>query len=439
MARTVTPLTDPKCEAAKPRAKDYTLFDGQGLFLLVRATGTKVWRFKYKKPSGKPGLATFGNYPALGLKAARARRADALKLLAHGQDPIESAKQAKIEAANEAGNTFEALAREWHASMAGKWSKDHAVRVLKEIEVDLFPMLGKRPVSDLKTRELLACLKTVEKRGALDVVGRLRQRIAGIMRIAVQRNFIEYNPALDLVGGTATRKTKHRPALPLERLPELLQRCEADTGRPLTCLAVSLALLVFIRSSELRFARWSEFDFTRSMWTIPGERAPIEGVKRSHRGAKMGTPHLVPLSRQTLEVLEQIRQLSGRFELVLPGDHHHWRPMSENTVNKSLRRMGYDTKIEICGHGFRTMACSALVESGLWSRDAVERQMSHQERNGVRAAYIHKAEHLEERRLMMTWWADYLDANREKHITPYDFAHRDIEEGIVMARGGVNG
>jgi len=153
----------------------------------------------------------------------------------------------------------------------------------------------------------------------------------------------------------------------------------------------------------------------------------------------MGTPHLVPLSRQTLEVLEQIRRLSGRFDLVLPGDHYHWRPMSENTVNKSLRRMGYDTKIEVCGHGFRTMACSALVESGLWSRDAVERQMSHQERNGVRAAYIHKAEHLEERRLMMTWWAEYLDANREKHITPYDFAHRDIEEGIVMARGGVNG
>jgi integrase len=137
-------------------------------------------------------------------------------------------------------------------------------------------------------------------------------------------------------GGTATRNTKHRRALPLERLPELLQRCEADTGRPLTRLAVSLALLVFIRSSELRFARWSEFDFTRSMWTIPGERAPIEGVKRSHRGAKMGTAHLVPLSRQTLEVLEQIYRLSGRFELLLPGDHYYWRPMSENPKRTSI-------------------------------------------------------------------------------------------------------
>lgn len=424
MARTVIPLSDPKCDAAKPRVKDYALFDGQGLFLLVKATGTKVWRFKFTRPSGKSGLATLGNYPALTLKAARARRAEALELLAHGQDPIESARQAKIEAASEAGNTFEVLALDWHASMTGKWSKGHAVRVLNEIEADLFPMLGKRPVAELKTRDLLACLKSIEKRGALDLVGRLRQRIVGIMRVAVQHNLIEYNPALDLVGATATRKTKHRPALPLDRLPELLQRCEADTGRPLTRLAVSLTLLVFIRSSELRYARWSEIDSARSMWTIPGERVPIEGVKNSHRGAKMGTPHLVPLSRQALAVLEQTRQLSGRFDLVLPGDHYHWRPMSENTVNKSLRRMGYDTKIEVCGHGFRTMACSALVESGLWSRDAVERQMSHQERNGVRAAYIHKAEHLEERRLMMTWWADYLDANREQHITPYDFAHR---------------
>jgi integrase len=137
----------------------------------------------------------------------------------------------------------------------------------------------------------------------------------------------------------------------------------------------------------------------------------------------MSTPHLVPLSRQAVEVLEKIRNLTGRFDLVFAGDHNHWKPMSENTVNKALRRMGYDTKAEVCGHGFRTMACSALVESGLWSKDAVERQMSHQERNTVRAAYIHKAEHLQERRLMVQWWADYLDANRRDAITPYDFAH----------------
>lgn len=432
MARTVTPLSDSKCDAARPREKDYKLFDGSGLFLLVKANGSKVWRFKFKRPDGREGLATFGSYPATGLKAARGKRAEALELLAKGTDPIEHERQKATEAAHSSCNTFKAIALEWHASMAGKWSKGHAARVMNECEADLFPMLGHRPIADLKTSDLLAVLKLVEKRGALDLAGRLRQRVVGIMRTGVQRNMIDYNPALDLLGGTATPKTRHRPALPLERLPELLERIEADSGRPLTRLAVQLTLQVFIRSSELRFARWDEIDFGRSMWIIPGERKPIEGVKHSHRGAKMGTPHMVPLSRQAIATLDAIKPLTGRFELVFAGDHHHWKPLSENTVNKSLRRMGYDTKADVCGHGFRTMACSALVESGLWSRDAVERQMSHQERNGVRAAYIHKAEHLEERRLMMTWWADYLDANRQQHVTPYEFAHRGKSASNVV-------
>ena len=158
------------------------------------------------------------------------------------------------------------------------------------------------------------------------------------------------------------------------------------------------------------------------MWTIPAEREAIEGVKHSHRGSKMRTTHLVPLSRQAIEILKQIYQFSGNHELIFIGDHNPRKPMSENTVNNALRVMGYDTKTEVCGHGFRTMACSSLIESGLWSKDAVERQMSHQERNSVRAAYIHKAEHIEERRLMVQWWADYLDANQEKTISPFDFA-----------------
>lgn len=158
------------------------------------------------------------------------------------------------------------------------------------------------------------------------------------------------------------------------------------------------------------------------MWTIPPERKPIEGVKYSHRGSKMRTEHLVPLSTQAVNILKQIHTISGEHELIFTGDHNPWKPMSENTINKSLRVMGYDTQAEVCGHGFRTMACSSLIESGLWSRDAVERQMSHMERNSVRAAYIHKAEHLDERRLMLQWWADFLDANREKAISPFDYA-----------------
>ncbi|WP_271407653.1 tyrosine-type recombinase/integrase [Pseudomonas sp. Q1-7] len=428
MARTVTPLSDTKCEAAKPREKDYTLFDGQGLFLLVKANGSKVWRFKYTRPNGKGGLATFGSYPALGLKSARNRRAEAQELLAHGIDPIEHAKREKAEVLAAATNTFKAIGLEWHAAGARKWSKDHAAKILTRMEQHLFPILGDRGVADLKVRDLLVPLKSAEKNGHLDLASRLRQYISGVMRFAVQHGHLETNPANDLVGATATRKAQHRPALPLERLPELLQRLEAYKGRPLTRLAVSLTLQVFIRSSELRFARWGEIDMERSLWTIPGERDVIEGVKHSERGAKMRTPHLVPLSRQALGLLGQVHMLSGRFELVFPGDHYHHKPMSENTVNAALRRLGYDTKTEVCGHGFRAMACSALVESGLWSREAVERQMSHQERNSVRAAYIHKAEHLEERRLMVQWWADYLDANRGRHVTPYDFAH-PVEQG----------
>ncbi|MEG1738587.1 MAG: site-specific integrase, partial [Odoribacter sp.] len=174
--------------------------------------------------------------------------------------------------------------------------------------------------------------------------------------------------------------------------------------------------------SELRFARWSEIDFETAMWTIPAEREAIEGVKNSQRGSKMRTPHLVPLSSQALAILKQVYKLSGERDFVFIGDHNPRKPMSENTLNKALRVMGYDTKVEVCGHGFRTMACSSLIESGLWSRDAVERQMSHMERNSVRAAYIHKAEHLDERRLMLQWWADYLDALYTKTTTPFDFA-----------------
>ncbi|UTW07876.1 tyrosine-type recombinase/integrase [Pseudomonas benzenivorans] len=432
MARTVTPLTDPKCQAARPKEKDYTLFDGQGLFLLVKPTGVKTWRFKYTKPNGRPGLATFGNYPSLGLKAARERRAEALELLAQGQDPIEQARQAKAEASATAANTFEAQAREWHAACALKWKPGHAATVLRRMEQHLFPLLGGHPIAELKARDLLAPLKLAEQRDTLELASRLRQYVTAIMRRAVQHGLIETNPANDLQGATATRKAAHRPALPLERLAELLARLDAYNGRALTRLAVMLTLQVFIRSSELRFSRWEEIDFERALWTIPGERQPIEGVKHATRGAKMSTPHLVPLSRQALATLGAAHQLTGRFDLIFIGDHQHWKPMSENTVNAALRRMGYDTKTEVCGHGFRAMACSALIESGLWSRDAVERQMSHQERNGVRAAYIHKAEHLDERRLMCQWWADYLDACRQQYLTPYEFANRSQDAGNVV-------
>lgn len=262
----------------------------------------------------------------------------------------------------------------------------------------------------------------MEATGRFEVASRLQQRTTAIMRYAVQSGLIDYNPAQEMAGAVAFSNRVHRPVLELKRLPELLHRFDGYTGRPLTRLAVELTLLIFIRSSELRFARWSETDFDTAMWTIPAEREAIEGVKHSQRSSKMRTPHLVPLSHQALAILKQVHKLSSERDFVFVGDNNPREPMSENTVNKALRVMGYDTKNEVCVHGFRTMACSSLIESGLWLRDAVERQMSHMERNSVRAAYIHKAEHLDERRLMLQWWADYLESLKYKLMTPFDYA-----------------
>ncbi|MCG5279476.1 tyrosine-type recombinase/integrase [Providencia rettgeri] len=412
-------LSDTKVRSAKSEDKAYKLTDGNGLFLLVHPNGSKYWRFRYRF-GGKEKMLAFGVYPDVSLANAREKRDEARKLVASGVDPSEKRKEVKEEQQKEF-NTFENVARDWHATNK-KWSEGHSHRVLKSLEDNIFAAIGKRNIAELKTRDLLEPIKAVEMSGRLEVAARLQQRVTGIMRYAVQSGLIDYNPAQDMAGAVATGKRVHRAALELKRLPEFLQRIDDYKGRPLTKLAVKLTLLVFIRSSELRFARWDEIDFENSMWTIPAEREVIEGVKHSHRGSKMRTTHLVPLSRQAIEILKQVYQFSGNHELIFIGDHNPRKPMSENTVNNALRVMGYDTKTEVCGHGFRTMACSSLIESGLWSKDAVERQMSHQERNSVRAAYIHKAEHIEERRLMVQWWADYLDANREKEISPFSFA-----------------
>lgn len=414
-------LTDIKVRTVKPLDKPFKLTDGEGMHLLINPNGAKYWRLQYRF-GGKQKMLALGVYPIVTLADARKRREMAKKLISDGIDPAEKKKEDKIEQGG--STTFEAVARDWHASCSKKWSSSHSERVFKSLADNLFPYIGKSKIADLKTRDLLAPIKAVEASKRYEVAARLQQRTTAIMRYAVQSGLIDYNPAQEMAGAIAVAKREHRPALDFERIPELLDRIECFKGRKLTKLAVKLTLMVFIRSSELRFARWSEIDFERAMWTIPAEREPLEGVKHSHRGSKMRTPHLVPLSSQALVVLKEIKAISGDHNLIFIGDHNPQKPMSENTVNTALRGMCYDTKTEVCGHGFRAMACSALIECGLWSKDAVERQMSHQERNSVRAAYIHKAEHLDERRLMLQWWADFLDANHNGMVRPFEFAHR---------------
>ena len=413
-------LTEVKVRNAKPAEKPIKLTDGSGMHLLIQPSGSKYWRLQYRF-AGKQKMLALGVYPEISLAAARLRRDEARKLIANNIDPSEKRKSEKVE---EKGLlTFETVARDWHSSNR-TWSDSHRTTVLNSLITHLFPVIGKRNITELKTRDLLLPLKNAEKSGHLEVASRLQQRITAIMRYAVHNALIDQNPAYDLSGAVTTPKSTHRPALPLEQLPELLRRIEAYKGKGITQIAVQLTLLTFIRSSELRFARWSEVNFENSLWTITGERQELDGVKYSGRGSKMKNPHLVPLSKQAKTLLEKLHSISGDKELMFIGFSRDDKPISENTVNKALRTMGYDTKKEVCGHGFRTMACSALIESGLWSRDAVERQMSHQERNSVRAAYIHKAEHLEERKLMLQWWADYLEACEEKELTPFSFCNK---------------
>ncbi|MEN4524371.1 UNVERIFIED_ORG: integrase [Pantoea allii] len=417
-------LTELKVRNTKHSDKPVKLTDGNGMHLLITTNGSKYWRFQYRF-AGKQKILALGVYPEVSLSEARRRRDEARQLVANHVDPSERRKAQKIE--SKGLLTFEQVAREWHTSNR-TWSDSHRTTVLNSLVSHVFPVIGKRNIRELKTRDLLVPLKKAEASGHNELASRLQQRITAIMRYAVHNALIEQNPANDLAGAVVSAKSVHRPALSLERLPELMNRLEAYKGRGITQIAVQLTLLTFVRSSELRFARWSEVDLKNSLWTIPGKRQPMEGVKYSARGAKMKTPHLVPLSSQAKALMEELHTISGNKELMFIGFTGDDKPISENTVNKALRAMGYDTKAEVCGHGFRTMACSALIESGLWSRDAVERQMSHQERNSVRAAYIHKAEHLEERSLMLQWWADYLEACKEAAQTPFSFSIQHSEQ-----------
>ena len=409
-------LTDAKIRTLKPSDKPFKVSDSHGLYLLVKPGGSRHWYLKYRI-NGKESRIALGAYPAVSLSDARQQREGVRKMLALNINPVQ--QRAAVRGSRTPEKVFKNVALAWHKSNR-KWSQNTADRLLASLNNHIFPVIGNLPVSELKPRHFIDLLKGIEEKGLLEVASRTRQHLSNIMRHAVHQELIDTNPAANLGGVTTPPVRRHYPALPLERLPELLERIGAyHQGRELTRHAVLLMLHVFIRSSELRFARWSEIDFTNRVWTIPATREPIIGVRYSGRGAKMRMPHIVPLSEQSIAILKQIKDITGNNELIFPGDHNPYKPMCENTVNKALRVMGYDTKKDICGHGFRAMACSALMESGLWAKDAVERQMSHQERNTVRMAYIHKAEHLEARKAMMQWWSDYLEACRESYAPPY--------------------
>ncbi|HDU8603857.1 TPA: integrase arm-type DNA-binding domain-containing protein [Morganella morganii] len=410
-------LTDSKIRSAK----SYKLTDSQGLYLMVSASGTKLWYFRYRL-NGKESRLAFGPYPQTTLAEAREKRDAVRKLLASGINPSQLRK-AHNNTVDES-RTFQYAATTWHSSRLKLWSETHADKILTCLKRYVFPTIGAMDITQIETHHLAQLVKVIDDKGVHDVAGRVRQHLKKIMRHAVQQGVIKYNPAYDLDGIVTPVVFQHHPTLLLKHLPELLEKISNYKGRKLTRLALELNLHVFLRSSELRLARWDEFNLKAHIWTVPAKRETVKGVRFSERGAKMKDEHLVPLSRQVASLLEQIKEITGESMFVFAGTHSMDKPMSENTINKALRVIGYNTKTDVCGHGFRTMACSALNESGLWSKDAIERQMSHKERNGVRAAYVYKAEHLEARIEMIQWWSDYLDASRIEYIAPYIYARQ---------------
>ncbi len=391
-------LTDTACRNAKPGDRPRKLADEKGLYLLVNVAG-KYWRWDYRF-AGKRKTMALGVYPEVSLAKARAELARARELLAAGQDPMGARRVEKRRIAVSAANSFEAVAREWHKSKLPRWAKVTADKALTQMEADLFPQIGLRPVAEVTPPELLAMLRKVEARGAAYTAVRLRELCSQVFRYAIATGRATYNPAADLLGALATPGVKHRPALTDRRefgqfLRDLRAYQSADV---LTMLATRLALLSFVRSQELRYARWEEFDIEAREWRVPAARMKV--------GKTLNQAHIVPLSAQALATLEELRPLTAHGSRVFPSTNGDDGVMSENTIGRMLVRMGYQGRQTL--HGFRASARSLLSERG-WSVAALERQLDHAERSKVVAAYA-RSEHLEERRRMMNDWGALVEA-----------------------------
>ena len=386
-------LTDISVRRAKPQEKAYKLSDAKGMYLLVSVAGSKLWRLKYRF-AGKEKTLALGIYPERSLAEARVKRDDARKLIYDGIDPGVARKQDKRDRQLRSENTFEVVAREWHGKQRAKWTERHADYVLRRLSTDVFPTLGSRPITEINAPELLDVLRKIEARGAVDIAHRAQQTCGQIFRYAVATGRAKYDPSPSLRGALqAADRVRHHAALSAIELPEFLGKLQNYDGDRQTKLALRLLLLTFVRTSELREAGCTEFNEEKSEWRIPAERM------------KMQREHIVPLSRQALEILRELRSSNGHRHYVFMNVANHEKPMSENTMLYAIYRMGYHSRAT--GHGFRATASTILNEQG-WRLDVIERQLAHMERNKVRAAY-HRSEYLAERRQMMQHWADFLD------------------------------
>lgn len=389
-------LTDTAIKNAKPSDKAIRLHDERGLYLEISPAGGKWWRFKYRYDSKEKRLS-LGVYPDVSLKDARQRRDDARKLLADGVDPGENRKAVKATKTERGANSFEVIAREWFTKFKPSWAKTHSDKIIKRFESDVFPWLGSRPIAEITAQELLQCLRRIENRGALDTAHRAHQNCGQVFRYAVQTGRATRDPSGDLRGALPPAKQEHYASITDPKaVAELLRAIDGFRGTFIVQCALKLAPLLFVRPGELRRADWAEIDLDKAEWNIPAERM------------KMRVPHLVPLSTQAVTFLRELHALTGTGNFVFPGARTNGRPMSEAAVNAALRRMGYDTKTEITGHGFRAMARTILHQEIGIAPEIIEHQLAHRVPDALGTAY-NRTKFLPERRKMMQVWSDYLD------------------------------
>jgi integrase len=398
MPKRIKQLSDVQIKNVKPRKRDYPLFDGGGLYVLVTASGSKLWRLRFRF-AGKEKLMSLGPYPEVSLADARTRRDEAKAQIAHGIDPA-GVRKAMKQAETQEAETFEVIAREWYAKFSPTWAPSHAETNMARIKRDLFPWIGARPIKEIKAPELLTCLRRVEARGAPEVARRLRALSGQVFRYAVATGRCERDCAADLRGALPQPAEKHHAAITdSKEVAPLLRAIDGYQGGFVVKCALRLAPMFFVRPGELRKAEWAEIDLDERVWNISAEKM------------KMKQPHIVPLCTQAVEILCELKPFTGASKYVFPSGRSFARPMSENAILAALRRMGYD-KETMTGHGFRAMARTILDEVLQVRPDYIEHQLAHAVRDVNGRAYNRTA-HLEGRREMMQLWADYMDGLKQ--------------------------
>lgn len=412
MPRKIKPLSDTKIRTAKPREKDYKLFDGDGLFLLVTSTGGKLWRLKYRF-GGREKLLALGAYPQLALGDARQKRDEKRKLISNGSDPAEIQKAQKSSTGDSDANSFEVVAREWHGRFKQTWSDKHAQITLRRLELNIFPFIGKRPVGEIEPKEVLDVLRRMEAKGILESARRMKIICGQVFRYAVQTGRARLDPTADLRGAMAPPIKQHMASFTDPKDVAALMRAIWDYKSSIVVKsALKLAALFFLRPGELRKLEWADVDLDKLEIHIPIDRMKLTKKSKAER---KGQTHIVPLSHQAVEILMELQPLTGHSAYVFPSMRTNLRPMSDNAVLSALRRMGF-AKDEMSGHGFRAMARTILDQVLKVRTDYIEHQLAHAVKDPNGRAY-NRTTHLEERRIMMQKWADYLDSLRNGEAT----------------------